>query len=210
MYPAPFWPPAVAGVGPGTDRVILGTLGWLAGTWLLSRVPRCRPVLEAGEEGAASLAGVSVVIPARNEEEVLPHLLSSLRAQAPGPSQVVVVDDHSSDATARVAAESGAKVISCDPLPRGWTGKSWACWTGAKRTDGATLVFLDADTKLEPGALARMVSEHRRRRTVGPGPRPPPRRRPQIDDPPPVGSRPGCTPGRARRRRWRSGERSGG
>ncbi len=54
-------------------------------------------------------------------------------------------------------------MVACDPLPRGWTGKSWACWTGAKSTDGAVLVFLDADIELEPGALARVVGEHRRR-----------------------------------------------
>lgn len=54
-------------------------------------------------------------------------------------------------------------MVTSAPLPRGWTGKSWACWTGAKSTDGSTLVFLDADTELEPEALARVVDEHRRR-----------------------------------------------
>lgn len=137
-------------------------LGWLAGTWLLWRVPRCRPPLE-DEQGSVVPGGVSVVIPARDEEETLPRLLASLRAQEPAPRQVVVADDHSSDATARVAADGEATVVACDPLPRGWTGKSWACWTGAKSTDGATLVFLDADTELEKGALARVVDEHRRR-----------------------------------------------
>ncbi len=114
-------------------------------------------------EDGAVIGEVSVVVPARDEEETLPRLLDSLRAQEPAPSQVVVVDDHSSDATSRIAAERGATVVACDPLPRGWTGKSWACWTGAKSTDGTTLVFLDADTELEPGALARVVDEHRRR-----------------------------------------------
>ncbi|MBA2752132.1 MAG: glycosyltransferase [Actinobacteria bacterium] len=142
---------------------VLQVLGWLAGTWLLWRVPRCRPPLVVDDQGDLALGDVSVVIPARDEEETLPRLLDSLNAQQPAASKVVVVDDHSSDATARVAVERAATVVACDPLPRGWTGKSWACWTGAKSTDGATLVFLDADTELEPGALERVVGEHRRR-----------------------------------------------
>jgi 4,4'-diaponeurosporenoate glycosyltransferase len=126
-------------------------------------VPRCRPALAVDHKGNFALGDVSVVVPARDEEQTLPRLLDSLRAQEPAAGQVVVVDDHSSDATAKVAAEGEATVVACGPLPRGWTGKSWACWTGAKSADGATLVFLDADTELEPGALARVVGEHRRR-----------------------------------------------
>jgi len=126
-------------------------------------VPRCRPPLATDDEGNGTLDDVSVVIPARNEEAVLPRLLDSLGAQQPAAGQVVVVDDHSDDVTAKVAAEGGATVVTCDALPRGWTGKSWACWTGAKSSGGATLVFLDADTELEPGGLARVVDEHRRR-----------------------------------------------
>ena len=104
-----------------------------------------------------------MVVPARDEEANLPRLLASVRRQQPGPAEVVVVDDHSSDATAAVALEGGATVVSPDPLPPGWTGKSWACWTGARSTRSPTLVFLDADTELAPRGLARVLAEHRRR-----------------------------------------------
>lgn len=113
--------------------------------------------------GDDDVGDVSVVIPARDEERTLPCLLASLRAQEPGPGRVVVVDDHSSDATASVATQGGATVVASEALPPGWTGKAWACWTGAKVTDEATLVFLDADTELEPGGLAMVLAEHRRR-----------------------------------------------
>ncbi|HSH58329.1 MAG TPA: glycosyltransferase family 2 protein, partial [Acidimicrobiales bacterium] len=142
---------------------VVPVLGWLAGTWLLWRVPRCRPLLDDRASAGLEPGGVSVVVPARDEEETLPRLLHSLRDEVPVASRVLVVDDHSSDATARVAAEGEATVVACDPLPRGWTGKSWACWTGVKSTNGAVLVFLDADTELEPGGLARVLAEHRRR-----------------------------------------------
>ena len=137
-------------------RVALEALRWLTGLWLLWRIPRCRP-------GSAPAGAAAVVVPARNEEATLPQLLASLAAQQPAPAEVVVVDDASTDATASVARRAGARLVACDPLPAGWTGKSWACWTGATATTAPTLVFLDADTELAPGGLARLVAEHDRR-----------------------------------------------
>lgn len=133
-------------------------LGWLAGTWLLWRVPACRPA--GAGDGAAPAA---VVVPARDEEANLPALLASLRGQEPPAAEVVVADDHSSDGTAEVGRQGGARVLTCEPLPPGWTGKTWACWTGAMATAAPVLVFLDADTRLDPGGLERILGEHRRR-----------------------------------------------
>lgn len=59
---------------------------------------------------------VCVIIPARNEEAVVGQAVASLR-----PRHVILVDDHSSDRTAAVAAEAGAEVISAGPLPLGWS-----------------------------------------------------------------------------------------
>ena len=145
-------------VRPG---IALLLIGWVAGWWLLARVPRLRQV--AGEvDPAISAGGVSVIIPARNEAENLPHLLSSLEGQYPAPSQVIVVDDGSTDATSEVARRFGTVVVESSPLPDGWTGKSWACMQGADVASGDTLVFLDADTRLLPGGLAAVLSAHRR------------------------------------------------
>ena len=137
-------------------RLALEALRWLTGLWLLWRIPRCR-------SGSARGAAVAVVVPARDEEASLPRLLASLAVQQPPPAEVVVVDDASTDATASVARRAGARVVAGDPLPAGWTGKAWACWTGASVTTAPTLVFLDADTELAPGGLARLVAEHDRR-----------------------------------------------
>ena len=138
---------------------VLQAGGWLAGTWLVWSVPPCRPT----DEDYEALGPVSVVIPTRDEEDNLPPLLASLRGQDLTADEVVVVDDHSGDDTAGAAVRGGATVVACDPLPEGWTGKSWACWTGAGSTSGTTLVFLDADTEMDPGGLRRVLGEHRRR-----------------------------------------------
>lgn len=144
-----------------TLRVALEALRWAAGGWLLWRIPRPRPA--PGAEGAGSLDGVSVVVPARDEAESLPALLRSLAGQRPAPARVVVVDDHSTDGTSAVARAAGVDVVTAPPLPEGWTGKSWACWTGAETTSSPVLVFLDADTVVSPGGLARLASEQRSR-----------------------------------------------
>lgn len=108
-------------------------------------------------------AATSVVIPARDEEANLPRLLASLAAQDDRPAEVIVVDDHSADATADVARLAGATVVTADALPDGWTGKTWACRSGAGVATRPTLAFLDADTEVEPGGLARLLAEHQRR-----------------------------------------------
>ena len=101
---------------------------------------------------------MSVVVPARDEEATLPALLASVRPL--GVAEVVVVDDASRDATAAVAREGGAVVVPASPPPPGWTGKAWACHLGVGATSGELLLFLDADTVLEPDALAGLLELH--------------------------------------------------
>jgi 4,4'-diaponeurosporenoate glycosyltransferase len=105
---------------------------------------------------------VSVVVPARDEAQTLPLLLDSLRDQGAAVVEVVVVDDASQDATAAVARAGGARVLTAGSPPPGWTGKAWACHTGAGSTTGDLLLFLDADTVLAPGALAGLLDAHAR------------------------------------------------
>lgn len=104
---------------------------------------------------------VSVVVPARDEERSLPHVLASVRAQLPAVDEVLVVDDASRDATAEVAVAGGARVLPAGTPPAGWTGKAWACHVGAGAATGDVVLFLDADTVLAPGALARLLAAHR-------------------------------------------------
>lgn len=94
---------------------------------------------------------ISIVIPARNEAANLSTLLPTLANQ--NVAEILVVDDDSSDATAAVASEHGARVLPAESLPEGWTGKSHACAVGAAAARAEWLLFLDADTALAPGAV---------------------------------------------------------
>lgn len=109
-----------------------------------------------------AFARLSVVIPARNEEANLPHLLSSLGEQRYRPYEIIVVDDGSTDRTGPVARAFGATLVECPPLPDGWTGKNWAVWNGYMRSTGELIAFLDADVRLAPDALGALVAARSR------------------------------------------------
>jgi 4,4'-diaponeurosporenoate glycosyltransferase len=161
--------------------VVVCVLGWVAG-WLALGRPRAVRELPAAGGGVGQrdgLRGVSIVVPARDEEANIGHLLAGLcdpDDPTPGPDRIVVVDDHSQDRTAEIArAHPGVQVIPAPPLPDTWTGKSWACDAGARAavdaastevtsTDAAppVLAFLDADVRLSRSALARVVAERDR------------------------------------------------
>lgn len=136
--------------------LLLVTLAlWAAGFLLLPRLRHWRDGIRA-----EALPAVSVIIPARNEEHNLPVLLRSLAGQSVRPHEVIVVDDGSTDRTAEVARQHGARVISSQPLPEGWRGKTWACHQGAQAATGELLSFLDADTWFEPEGLARALAAY--------------------------------------------------
>ena len=90
---------------------------------------------------------ISVVIPAMNEAENLPALLSSL-AREPETCEVVVVDGGSSDDTVTLARAFGATVVCAGP------GRGIQLAAGAARTGGEILVFLHADSVFPRGGLA--------------------------------------------------------
>lgn len=101
---------------------------------------------------------LSIIVPARNEEKNLNRLLASIDQQFLRPDEVIVVDDQSEDGTAIAAKKYGCKVIHSTALPPGWLGKSWACWQGANASVHDILMFLDADTFLEPEAISTVLS----------------------------------------------------
>ncbi|MFC1851735.1 glycosyltransferase [candidate division CSSED10-310 bacterium] len=98
----------------------------------------------------------SIIIPARNEEHNLPQLLTSLNQQEIKPTEILVVDDHSTDKTAHVARSFGARVIEARELPPGWVGKAWACHQGAQQAEGEVFIFLDADITMESDGLKKI------------------------------------------------------
>ncbi|WP_210443395.1 glycosyltransferase family 2 protein [Nocardioides sp. SYSU D00065] len=132
------------------------------GQWLVADL-RTLPSGTGARTGVPARPSVSVVVPARDEEQTLPALLGSLRALDGSPPEVVVVDDASDDRTAEVARAGGARVVPAGTPPRGWTGKAWACHTGAEAASGDLLLFLDADTVLAPEALDSLLEVHERR-----------------------------------------------
>mgnify|MGYP000459960383 CR=1 FL=1 len=113
---------------------------------------------------------VSILIPARNEEARLPATLEAALSQ-PGVSEILVYDDHSTDATAAVIhrfarLDSRVRRIEPLPLPDGWCGKTFACHTLAEQASSPWLLFLDADSILAPAAVPAIVAEAQRRRAT--------------------------------------------
>ena len=114
---------------------------------------------------------LSVIVPARNEEQSLPACLDSLISQSDEAFglgrdwQLILVDDDSTDATPRIfaaaaAAHTGVTVITPPALdPTHLTGKNNACWAGAQAATGTLLLFTDADTLHTPGSLSRARHE---------------------------------------------------
>lgn len=155
-------------MGPELIFHAIGGSLWLASFGLLRRLSAAQSSRLAGasrsspsrERPAPGAGEVSLIIPARNEAHNLPRLLASIRTQATQPLEVLVVDDHSTDATAEIAAAHGARVLPSQPLPDGWRGKPWACHQGALAAQGRHLLFLDADCWFEPGGLDRLLHHY--------------------------------------------------
>ena len=103
---------------------------------------------------------VRVVVPARAEEHQLGGCLDSLAAQTGvAHLEVVVVDDGSTDGTAALARAHGARVLTAAPPAAGWLGKPNACAQGAADAEVVdVLVFVDADVRLAPHAVAAAVA----------------------------------------------------
>jgi hopene-associated glycosyltransferase HpnB len=133
---------------------------------------RARPRIEdATPPSPAAWPAVAAIVPARNEEAHVEEALCSLLAQDyPGELAVVLVDDHSEDATAAIARRLAAgqarpiEVIGARTLPPGWTGKLWAIHEGLRhaaqvRPNAAYVLLTDADIVHSPESLARLVAK---------------------------------------------------
>jgi hopene-associated glycosyltransferase HpnB len=118
----------------------------------------------AGHGGRPLRPSVTAVIPARNEADVLPACLPTLLKQEyQGQFRVIVVDDDSTDGTAKIAADLGAgaktdvAVLGARPTPPGWAGKVWAMSEGFQAADSEYILFTDADIAYAPGTLGRLA-----------------------------------------------------
>jgi glycosyltransferase involved in cell wall biosynthesis len=112
---------------------------------------------------------VSILIPARNEEDNILTLLNSIDSQDYQDYEVVILDDDSTDRTFSIcegfaATHSRFRVIKGELLKEGWLGKPYACHQLAQQAKGNYLLFLDADEQVYDGlinsAVHRMQAKH--------------------------------------------------
>lgn len=131
-------------VAVGSALALAGAAHAVVNSWLLRRPP----------PGARVDGSTAILVPARDEAAGIAACVCALRGQG----EVVVLDDASTDDTADLARTAGARVVRGTAPPRGWLGKPWACAQLAAATEADILVFVDADVRLAPGAVAAAVT----------------------------------------------------
>lgn len=147
--------------------ILVSSAVWLAVvTWLILRALNQRGLLPPVARGlpfaSAAAPRITVIVPVRDEAANIGRCLHSLLAQdyPADRLKIIVVDDHSADDTAAIVRRFGGDdqrltLLASPPLPARWTGKSHACWIGARSAapDSEWLCFLDADVWGEPALL---------------------------------------------------------
>jgi chlorobactene glucosyltransferase len=116
------------------------------------------------DEKRQRLPAVSVVLPARDEQDNIQKCLDSLVRQDYQNYEIIAVNDCSTDATGEIlhklAASNSEREITTVSLERkatDWVGKNWACFQGYKRSSGQILLFTDADTIHAPNTISLAV-----------------------------------------------------
>ena len=109
---------------------------------------------------------VSIIVPARNEEEHIRETLVRLLALDYSNYEIIAVNDRSTDRTGQMMQEIAAspqaqgllKVIHIQELPPGWLGKTHAMWTAGQQATGDWLLFTDADVLFKPDTIRRAIA----------------------------------------------------
>ena len=111
---------------------------------------------------------LSILVPARNEEQCIESCIRSLVAQDYEPLEVLVLDDQSTDATATIveniiaalpeSQQGRLHLLRGKELPQGWVGKNFACHQLAQHASGSYLLFTDADTVHKPGMAHAVIN----------------------------------------------------
>lgn len=125
------------------------------------------PRLQPQPRIKAGAPSVSVLIPARNEAAVIAESLQGWLLQKYDNLEILVLDDHSEDATAEIVCAQAKqarhiRLLKGAALPAGWSGKNWACHQLAQHAQNDILLFTDADVAWQPSALAAVVEEMER------------------------------------------------
>jgi hopene-associated glycosyltransferase HpnB len=140
--------------------VAFSTLAWVGFVLLPWRPWSNRQVLDAMESAnrSSALDEITVLIPARNEAEVIQHTLQSVIKQGTGLN-IILIDDNSEDATVEKSRQmrlSGLRIIQSPPLPAGWSGKLWALEQGRLHVTTPYTLLLDADIELARGVITAL------------------------------------------------------
>jgi len=140
----------------------------VSGTWIfliksMINSFRFTPYLDKFEKIKHNNPKVSIILPARNEEEFIAKCLDTLVDQDYPNYEIIAIDDSSEDSTGNIISEyakQNSKVIpvSARPKPDGWMGKNWACMEGYKKATGELLLFTDADTTHARNVISLAVS----------------------------------------------------
>ncbi len=125
-----------------------------------------RPEWDRNPVTAAGNPRVSIIVPARNEQEDIAQTLTQLLALDYDNYEVIAVNDRSTDRTGevmdRVAADASTreklKIIHVAQLPPGWMGKTHAMWIAGKQATGDWLLFTDADVLFKPDSVRRALA----------------------------------------------------
>lgn len=111
---------------------------------------------------------ISIILPAKDEEENIGACLNSLVNQDYHNFEIIVVDDRSRDKTLEIAKEFASsdkrvKVIHVSELPSGWTGKNHAISSAIPHAKGELLLLIDADTEHDPNCITATVAYFERK-----------------------------------------------
>ncbi|MEM7569542.1 MAG: glycosyltransferase [Pseudomonadota bacterium] len=136
---------------------------------------RGRQRLGRPQQDLVGTPSVLALIPARNEEDTIAQVISSIRGQNyPGELGALLVDDQSEDATvarAKAADLFDLRIVRTQPLPAGWSGKMWALEAGWQdiKARGLTPDYIwlnDADIVHEPEVLTALVTKAQARQSA--------------------------------------------
>ncbi len=120
------------------------------------------PVIKSSAAEIMSKEMVSVLVPARNEENNILKCLNGILNQDYKNIEIIVLDDHSTDKTydlVKSIESEKIKLIKGKELPKNWLGKNWACHQLAQNANGGYLLFIDADVEVKPQVISSAVFE---------------------------------------------------
>lgn len=142
----------------GFIRMAVSLVNWAARLYLPDSLP------------AAPRPRVSVLIPARNEEDTIGRLLEDLQVADYERLEIIVYDDQSTDRTAAIAGRFASArhpvrlIRGTSSPPPGWMGKNRACHYLSQEAGGDCFLFLDADVRIGKGAIGKAVAYRQRYR----------------------------------------------